>query len=263
LVVTKGTVALEDRALTEPRTWYSENIEVDAHNLSTRRGDGRAVARSLTVGAPVLLEMWHVRLYPIHLEAAVTTSALDLSLARLYFPRDAAGVLERGRASSTLEVALDARAGLRANVTGALEDVALVRRGERDPRVLGPNLTVGLAHFQYQDEKLQVGRFELAGSTSVKDPSARGRGRFQVSTLRASIADVTWPGSPPRPRGRTDQRPGGGLAKSHRPAEPAPGRQPASPAARARRSRQVGEPRAEPPPPRWPRGSQPADRRAP
>jgi Domain of Unknown Function (DUF748) len=101
LVVTKGTVALEDRALTEPRTWYSENIEVDAHNLSTRPGDGRAVARSLTVGAPVLLEMWHVRLYPIHLEAAVTTSALDLSLARLYFPRDAAVVLERGRASST------------------------------------------------------------------------------------------------------------------------------------------------------------------
>src|SRR4029434_3425644 len=164
----------------------SENIEVDAHNLSTRPGDGRAVARSLTVGAPVLLEMWHVRLYPIHLEAAVTTSALDLSLARLYFPRDAAGVLERGRASSTLEVALDARAGLRANVSGALEDVALVRRGgraprrggatlaararlranvsgaledvalvrrgERDPVVLVPKLTVELVDFQYQDE---------------------------------------------------------------------------------------------------------------
>ena len=211
LVVTKGTVALEDRALAEPRTWYSENIEIDAHNLSTRRGDGRAVARSLTVGAPVLLEMRHVRLYPIHLEAAVTTSKLDLSLARLYFPRDAAVVLERGRASSTLEVALDARAGLRANVTGALEDVALVRRGERDPIVLVPKLTVELADFQYQDEKLQVGRFELAGSTSVKDPSARGGGRFQVSTLRASIADVTWPVVRP---GRVDVRssvPGGGL----------------------------------------------------
>jgi hypothetical protein len=211
LVVTKGTVALEDRALAEPRTWYSEKIEIEAHNLSTRRGDGRAVARSVTVGAPVLLEMQKVRLYPIHLEAAVTTSELDLSLARLYFPRDAAVVLERGRASSTLRVALDARAGVRADVSGSLEDLVLVRRGERDPAVLVPKLTVELADFQYQDEKLQVGRFELAGAASVKDPSARGGGRFQVSTLQASIADVTWPVVRP---GRVDVRssvPGGGL----------------------------------------------------
>ena len=211
LVVTKGTVALEDRALAEPRTWYSENIEIEARNLSTLRGDGRAVARSVTVGAPVLLEMQHVRLYPIHLEAAVTTSELDLSLARLYFPRDAAVVLERGRASSTLKVALDARAGVRADISGSLEDVVLVRRGERDPSVLLPKLTVELADFQYQDDQVQVGRFELAGSASVKDPSARGGGRFQVSTLRASVADVTWPVLRP---GRVDVRssvPGGGL----------------------------------------------------
>ena len=210
LVVTKGTVALEDRALAEPRTWYSEKIEIEAHNLSTRRGDGRAVARSVTVGAPVLLEMQHVRLYPIHLEAAVTTSELDLSLARLYFPRDAAVVLERGRASSTLKVALDARAGVRADVTGSLEDLVLVRRGERDPAVIVPKLTVELADFQYQDEQLQVGRFELVGAASVKDPSARGGGRFQVSTLQASVADVTWPVVRP---GRLDVRssvPGGG-----------------------------------------------------
>ena len=86
-----------------------------------------------------------------------------------------------------------------------------MRRGERDPIVLVPKLTVELADFQYQDEKLQVGRFELAGSASVKDPSARGGGRFQVSTLRASIADVTWPVVRP---GRVDVRssvPGGGL----------------------------------------------------
>jgi Domain of Unknown Function (DUF748) len=211
LVVTNGTVALEDRALAEPRTWRSENIEVEGHNLSTRRDDGRAVARSVTVGAPVLLEMQHVRLYPIHLEAAVTTSNLDLSLARLYLPRDAAVVLERGRASSTLQVALDARAGLRANVTGALEDVVLVRRGERDPAVLVPKLTVELADFQYQDDKVEVGRFELEGAASVKDPGARAGGRFQVSTIRVSIADATWPVVRP---GRLDVQssvPGGGL----------------------------------------------------
>ncbi len=210
LVVTRGTVTLEDQALAEPRTWRSEHIEIDAHNLSTRRDDGHAVGRSVTVGAPITLEMRQVRLHPIHLEAVVTTSGLDLSLARLYLPRDAAMVVEEGRASSRLTVALDARTGLRANVMGTLEDVALVRRGERDPAVLVPRLAVELADFQYHDDQVQVGRFELEGEASVKDPAARGGGRVQVSTLRASIADITWPVVRP---GRVDVRssvPGGG-----------------------------------------------------
>jgi len=211
LVVTGGTVTLEDRALDEPRTWRSEHIEIDAHNLSTRREDGRAVARSVTVGAPVTLEMRDVRLRPIHLEAVVTTSGLDLSLARLYLPRDAAVALERGRASSRVTVALDARTGLRASVTGTLEDVALVKRGERDPAVLVPRLGFELADFRYQDDQAQVGRFELEGTAHVKDPGPRGGGRVQVSTLRASVADVTWPVIRP---GRVELRssvPGGGM----------------------------------------------------
>src|SRR5262249_59312364 len=50
LVVTRSRAALEDRALAEPRTWSSEQIEIEGYNLSTRRNDGRAVARSVTVG---------------------------------------------------------------------------------------------------------------------------------------------------------------------------------------------------------------------
>ena len=211
LVVARGTVTLEDRALAEPRTWRSEHIEIDAHNLSTRRDDGRVLGQSVTVGAPVTVEMRQVRLHPIHLEAVVTTSGLDLSLARLYLPRDAPMVVEEGRASSTLTVALDARTGLRADMMGTLEDVALVRRGERDPAVLVPRLAVELADFRYHDDQVQVGRFELEGTASVKDPGARGGGRAQVSTLRASIADITWPVVRP---GRVDVRssvPGGGM----------------------------------------------------
>jgi hypothetical protein len=210
LVVTRGTVTLEDRALAEPRTWRSEHIEIDAHNLSTRRDDGRAVARSVTVGAPVTLEMRQVRLHPIHLEAVVTTSGLDLSLARLYLPRDAAIALERGRASSTVAVTLDARTGLQASVTGTLEDVALVKRGERDPAVLVPRLGIELADFRYQDDQVEVGRFELEGTVHVKDPAARSGGRVQISTLRASIADATWPVIRPGLLEARSSVPGGG-----------------------------------------------------
>jgi outer membrane protein OmpA-like peptidoglycan-associated protein len=210
LVVTESRAALEDRALAEPRTWSSEEIQIEAHNLSTRRDDGRAVARSVTVGAPVSIELRHVRLYPIHLEAVVDTANLDLSLARLYFPADAALVPERGRATSTLSILLDARDGVRANGTSRIEDVALLRRGERDPSVLVPRLTMEVRGLRYRADQLELGGLELAGEASVKDPTPSGHGRFQQTTLRASLGDVTWPVVRP---GRLDVRssvPGGG-----------------------------------------------------
>ncbi len=210
LVVTGSRAALEDRALAEPRTWTSEQIEIEGHNLSTRRADGRAIARSVTAGAPASLELRDVRLYPIHLEAVVETSNLDLSLARLYLPPDAALVLEQGRATSTVRVRLDAREGVHANGTSRIEDVALLRRGERDPYVLVPRLTMELRDLRYRDDQLEIGGLEVAGEASVKDPTPSARGRFQPTTLQASLGDVTWPVVRP---GRLDVRssvPGGG-----------------------------------------------------
>src|SRR5262245_15103393 len=84
-----GTVAFEDRALAEPRTWASENIEIQAENLSTRRADGTAHGTSVTAGAPGTIEISNLRLRPVHLDAVVVVKGLDLGLARLYLPPDA------------------------------------------------------------------------------------------------------------------------------------------------------------------------------
>ena len=212
-VVTRGTVMFEDRALREPRTWRSESIEIEARNLSTLRDDGRAVARSVTAGAPASLELTKVRLRPIHLEAVAKTTGLDLGLARLYFPPDAAVVLEQGRASSTFQMVLDAREGVRAAATGELADVVLVRPGEREPAAVLPKVALQVSELVYREDALSIGRLELTGSASVRDPSAGRGGRYQVSTLRASIADVTWPVTTP---GRLDVEssvPGGGMMR--------------------------------------------------
>ena len=76
-----GTVTLEDWALAEPRTWTSEQITIEARNVSTRRDDGSAIGRSLTAGAPVSLEIRNMRLYPIHLQATMTIEGADLTPA--------------------------------------------------------------------------------------------------------------------------------------------------------------------------------------
>jgi Domain of Unknown Function (DUF748) len=205
-----GTITFEDRALPERRTWTSDDIQIEARNVSTLRDDGTVVASSVTAGAPHFVEIERFRLYPIHLQATVTARGLDLALARLYLPSDAPVVLDRGRVSSRLEVIVDARDGVRADLTGEFEDLALVRPGEREPVTQIPKLTAQLSDFTFRDEQVRVGRFELKGSASVRDSSRQGQAPYQVSSIRASIADLTWPIITP---GRLDVQtaiPGGG-----------------------------------------------------
>ncbi|PYN37887.1 MAG: hypothetical protein DME01_02745 [Candidatus Rokuibacteriota bacterium] len=205
-----GTVAFEDRALPERRTWTSDDIQIEAHNVSTLRDDGTVVASSITAGAPNLVQIEQFRLYPIHLKATVTVKGLDLALARLYLPADAPVVLDRGRASSILNVTFDARDEVRADLNGELEDLVLVKPGEREPVTRIPKLTTRLTDLTFQHDQVRVGQLEVKGSANVRDPRAQQGARYQISTIRASIADVTWPITTP---GRLDVLtaiPGGG-----------------------------------------------------
>jgi uncharacterized protein involved in outer membrane biogenesis len=205
-----GTVAFEDRALPERRTWTSDEIQIEAHNVSTLRDDGTVIASSVTAGAPNLVQIEQFRLYPIHLKATVTVKGLDLALARLYLPADAPVVLDRGRLSSTLNVTFDARDEVRANLSGELEDLVLIKPGEREPVTRIPKLAVQLTDFSFQNDQVRVGQLELKGSANVRDPRAQQGARYQVSAIRASIADLTWPITTP---GRLDVStaiPGGG-----------------------------------------------------
>src|SRR5438093_5992868 len=168
-----GTVAFEDRALPEHRTWTSDDIQIEAHNVSTLRDDGTVIATSITAGAPNQVQIEQFRLYPIHLKATVTVKGLDLALARLYLPADAPVVLDRGRASSILNVTFDARDEVRADLNGELEDLVLVKPGEREPVTRIPKLTTRLTDLTFQHDQVRVGQLEVKGSANVRDPRAQ------------------------------------------------------------------------------------------
>jgi hypothetical protein len=205
-----GKVTLEDRGLPEPRTWTSEQITIDARDLSTRGDRGTATARSITAGAPVAIELRNVRLQPIHLQATVTTEGLDLALARVYLPASAPAVVERGRLSTSMTATLDARGGLHADLSGRLDDVVLTRPDGGEPLVLAPKITTEVKDFAFAEGALRVQRFALDGAMSVRDPTAKSGQRHQLSSVRASVADFTWPATT---SGRVDVAtsvPGGG-----------------------------------------------------
>ena len=205
-----GLVTLEDRALPERRTWASEHITIEARNVSTQSDGGSALASAVTAGAPVSIEVKSLRLSPVHVQATMTTEGLDLALARVYLPPDARLALERGRASSSVTVVFDAREGLRADATGRFEDVVLVQPGESEPLALVPRLTTHIRGFAFREGALRVDQFAAEGTMSVRDPTAKAGSRMRLSSVRASVDDLTWPATTP---GRLDlltSIPGGG-----------------------------------------------------
>jgi uncharacterized protein DUF748 len=195
-VVANGTATLEDRALPEPRTWRSERMTVEAHNLSSRPQYGNAVATSVTGGAPVSVRIDRLRLYPIDLQATVTIQGLDLAMGQVYLPPDAPVVLDRGRGSMSLNVALEARDGLHLDAGVRIEDAVLTRRGGA-PLARVPVLTATLDGLRFGPTGMALTGLALDGSGAVVDPSAGAPARFAPTTFRARVTDLTWPVSSP------------------------------------------------------------------
>ena len=162
-VQVNGTSTLEDRALPEPRTWRSEQIAIEAHNLSSRPQYGTAVASSVTGGAPVSLRVERLRLYPIDLQATVTIEGVDLAMGRVYLPPDAPVMVDGGRASTSVQVNLEAREGLRLDATTRVEDVVLTRRGG-EPLARVPVLTTTLAGLHFRPGGMALARLAVDGS---------------------------------------------------------------------------------------------------
>ena len=210
LAVRGGRVLLEDRALPEPRTWASEQLEIDAQDLSTRAGGGTASARSVTAGARVGMDLRQIRLYPIHLEGTVTTDGLDLSLAGIYVPPSSGFAIPQGRLTSTVTVALDARDGLRADVTSRVQDAVLTQARDGEVLAAVPELTSRVRDFAFRADALRVGELSVEGTMNVRDPTAGPKAPLKSSRVRARLDDVTWPATT---AGRLDLEssiPGGG-----------------------------------------------------
>jgi uncharacterized protein DUF748 len=191
--IEQGTVTLEDRALPQARTWRSEHLTLEARNVSTRRDDGTATGSSVTAGAPVSVAVERLRLYPVHFRARVTVDGLDLSLARLYLPPAAPLVIERGRVNTRIEMALDAREGLRIDAATRVENLALARPGSPGTAALAPSMTVQLRGLTARDGTLGIAQLDVQAAAAILDPRVAPGGRVDFPDMQAHVADLTWP----------------------------------------------------------------------
>ncbi|MGH7277321.1 MAG: DUF748 domain-containing protein, partial [Candidatus Rokuibacteriota bacterium] len=219
----RGTVLLEDRSVSPWRVWKSDDLTLAARNVSTRRDDGEAEASSTINGAPVSVHIEQLRLVPVHLRAVVRAREVDLALARIYLPADAAVVLDRGRLETTVTAILDAREGLHVDVDGHIADAVVIRRVGREPILTSPALRVMVRDFAVSPEgALSVARLELGGATTLINADASPPERFSLPRVSVVAEALSWPVREPARLEIASAVPGGGelTARGHMKVQP-------------------------------------------
>ena len=205
-----GTVTLEDRVIAPPRTWRSENIHIEAKDVSTRHAGGTAFGTTKLDGSPVSVGVDQLRLEPGLIRAVVEAHNLDLSVARLYLPVDAPVTIDRGRLDTRVTILFDARAGTHVDVDGHVVDAAALRRRQRDPFIVAPDIRVTVRDLTFAESRFALGRFELTGVATVLHGDVSPPARFEFPRIRASVEGVTWPVTGPARLDVSALVPGGG-----------------------------------------------------
>jgi len=181
-----GSVVLEDRVLTPTRTWRSENIALEARNITTRAAEGTAYGSSTVAGALVTLRVSELRLFPIHLHADVNIRDLDLTLADLYLPPSAPATIESGVAHAAIGIDLDAKDGLALNGEGLVERLSVGRPEVNGDEVTSPSMRFLVRELRQRPGLIGLRYASLEGDVTVLDPTTSRRLTFKDVTATAS-----------------------------------------------------------------------------
>jgi Domain of Unknown Function (DUF748) len=188
-----GSVTLEDRVLKPARTWRSDNIRLDARDLTTSARKGTAFGSTTVAGALVTVRVSNLQLFPIHMHADVNIRDLDLTLVDLYLPPDAPTAVERGVAHAGLAIDVDAKDGVMLNAEGVVEQVSMGR-----PEVAGDEITSPAIRFLVRELRQRPGSIalryaSLEGDVTVIDPTTSPPTRLTLKGVTATASDLEQP----------------------------------------------------------------------
>ena len=188
-----GSVTLEDRVLSPPHTWRSENIQLDARDITTTSRKGTAVGSTTLAGALVTVRVSDLQLVPVHLHADVNIRDLDLTLVDLYTPPDAPMEFESGVIHTAVSIDFDAHDGLLLSAEGVMEKVAVGR-----PEVVGDEITSPSIQFLVRELRQRPGSIalryaSLEGDVTALDPTASPPTRLNFKDVTFTASDLEQP----------------------------------------------------------------------
>jgi uncharacterized protein involved in outer membrane biogenesis len=193
LTIAGGWVALEDRVLAPARTWRSDDIRLDARDLTTLAPKGTAVGSTTIAGALVTVRVDDLRLAPVHLRASVNVRDLDLRLPALYMPADAPLTLERGTLDGALSIRVDAAEGTSLDADAVIARLALRRRGVDGDAVTAPELRVLVRELQQRPDAVGLRYASVGGDLTVLDPTTTPPRPLTFSDLTVTASGLEQP----------------------------------------------------------------------
>jgi uncharacterized protein involved in outer membrane biogenesis len=193
LAITGGWVALEDRVLTPARTWRSDDIRLDARDLTTLAPKGTAFGSTTIAGALVTVRVDELRLAPVHLRASVNVRDLDLRLPALYVAADAPLALERGALDAALSIRVDAAEGTSLDADAVIARLALRRRGMDGDAVTAPELRVLVRDLQQRPGAVGLRYASVGGDLTVLDPTTTPPRPLTFSGLTVTASGLEQP----------------------------------------------------------------------
>jgi Domain of Unknown Function (DUF748) len=213
LTLERGLLVARDEAVAPTSTWRLEDVTIDGADLSTRPGarPGRLAVRARVNGAAIGFEADPVELTRTAVEARVSLTAFDVTLAAPYVPPTVPVVPTAGRLTLDLQVKTSRppEGPLRLIVGGivGLADVAVLRRGAPAPLLRVPRINVVVKDARPLDSLITLAALEVDGLdlSAVRDR----QGQIDLLSL-ARPADTAAPPAPPSARPPASPPAGGG-----------------------------------------------------
>ena len=170
-----GRVVFTDRQGTPAQTWEFGDIAAAFADLATRgtpRGTGSITGR--LAGGDMRIDADQLRLWPFHARAEARATALDIAGIAAYIPADARLRPVAGRLSSHAQATIDEH-GVRLQGRATLDELRLLRPGQREAFVTSPRITLSVDGVRIaRAEPTTAERVELEASARIHDTRAAG-----------------------------------------------------------------------------------------
>jgi hypothetical protein len=195
-----GRLVFTDREPTPTRVWEMREIDATFADVATRgepRGTGLFTAR--LADGDLRVEADQLRLWPFHARAEGRATALDIAGVGAYVPAAAALRPVAGRLSSRTSALVD-EGGVRLQGRSTLEQVELVRPGQREAFVSIPRMTLAADGLHIGGAgPTSADRVEVNGSARIHDTRASRGGPVVLSRIHGVMRDVRVADNTPAP----------------------------------------------------------------
>ena len=169
LVVTGGTVVMDDAFLSPGVQWRIEPLDVEASGITTKRDQSPGGLRMSARLGDARLEITSrsVNLTPVGLSLDVVLTDFDLARARPYLPPDLPAVPATGKLGLTLKLERvrtgDALGESSVSGEVKLESLSVVQRDRPAPFLTADRLTVAIERMDFLAHDVLLGAVEIEG----------------------------------------------------------------------------------------------------